>query len=201
MKRLAGCLAAVGISVSSVAAFGAFAHKSGSEMWTEVSGKAGASYRDAVTTADYFGLQSVKGWEYNHRLCLLEIEEEAFATRDKGRLDALKICEPTVGQVWNEAALGSGEFVTGVAVCTGKSKDDPAVHGIQLTGAVLQPDGSLKAAKATVKLEFADCRKWQPPRTCPKGNVATGVRVYYDDDEHGAVGLALRCHALEQRGK
>jgi len=200
-KRLAGTVTAVGISVLSAAALGAFGHKAGSESWTEPSGKAGASYRDVVTTADYFGLQSIKAWEYARRTCVLEIEEEALVTRDKSRLDALKICEPTVGQVWKEAALGSGEFLTSISVCTGTNKDEPAVHGLQLTGAVIEPDGTLKAAKASVRLEFPDCKKWQAPRACPKGAIATGVRAYFDDDEHGLVGVALRCHALEQRGK
>jgi hypothetical protein len=106
-----------------------------------------------------------------------------------------------VGQVWKHAALGSGEFLTAIAVCTGANKDDPAVHGIKLTGAVLEPDGSFKPAKAPVKAEFPDCKKWQPERSCPKGSVATGVRAYFDDDEHGIVGLALRCHALDPRGR
>lgn len=200
--RLAGGLVAAGITVAAGAALAAaYGYKSGTETWTEPSGKEGASHRDALTTADYYGLQSVKAWEYNHQLCVLEIEQEALATRDLVRLDALKVCEPTVGQVWNRADLGSGEFLTGVAVCTGKNKDDIAVHGIRLTGAVLDPGGALKPAKASVKLEFPDCKKWQPERSCPKGSIATGIRAFFDDDQHGVVGLGLRCHALEPRGK
>jgi|ERR1041385_668525 hypothetical protein len=200
-KRLAASLVAAGILGVAAVAFGAFAHKAGSETWTDAAGKSGASHQDVVTTADYYGLQSIKAWEYNQRMCVLEIEEEAFATRDVARLDTLKVCEPTVGQVWNRAALGAGEFLTGLAVCTGKSKDDPAIHGIRLDGATLAPDGTLKPAKASVKLEFPDCKKWQPERTCPKGTIASGVRAFFDDSDHGLVGLALRCHALEQRGK
>lgn len=182
------------------AAVAAFGHKPGSETWTDPAGKAGASQKDLLTTADYFGLQSVKAWEYNHRMCVLEIEEEAFATRDVTLLEALKVCEPTVGQAWNRAALGSGEFLTSIAVCTGNAKDDAAIHGIKLVGATLESDGKLKPAKAPVKLEFPDCKRWDRERTCPKGSVATGVRAYFDDAEHGVVGLALRCHALEPRG-
>jgi len=200
-KRFAGSLVIVGVSFAAAAWAAAFGYKQGSETWTETSGKTGASHRDVLTTADYYGLESVKATEYNHRLCVLEVEQEALATRDIGRLEALKVCEPTVGQVWNRADLGSGEFLTSVAVCTGKNKDDPAVHGIKLTGAILESDGTLKLGKASAKLEFPDCKKWQPERTCPKGSVATGIRVYTDDDEHGVVGLGLRCHALEVRGK
>ena len=200
--RLAGGVVLTGISLAGAALAAAFGYRAGSETWTEASGKAGASHRDVVTTAEYFGLQSMKGWEYNHRFCVLEVEEEAFATRDLSRLDSLKVCEPTIGQTWKAADLGSGNFVTSIAVCTGKSKDDPAIHGVKLTGAILEADGTLKPAKGGgVKLEFDDCKKWQPERVCPKGAVATGVRAYFDDDEHGLVGLGLRCHALEQRGK
>ena len=200
--RLSRGLAITGIFLIAGAALAAaFGYKAGSQSWTDASGKAGASYRDVLTTADYFGLESIKGWEYNHRLCVLEIEQEAFATRDLSRLDTLKICEPTVGQVWKRADIGSGEFLTGIAVCTGANKDDPSVHGFKLTGATLEADGKLKSGKAPVKAEFDDCKKWLPERTCPKGSVATGVRAYFDDDEHGLVGLGLRCHALEPRGK
>jgi hypothetical protein len=200
-RRLRAGLAAAGVLLAGTALAAAFGHKAGSESWTDASGKAGASHRDVVTTADYYGLESIKGWEYNHRLCVLEIEQEAFATRDQSRLDTLKVCEPTVGQIWKRADIGSGEFLTGIAVCTGANKDDPSVHGYKLTGAVLEADGKLRSGKAAVKAEFDDCKKWQPERTCPKGSVATGVRVYFDDGEHGIVGLALRCHALEPRGK
>src|SRR5437773_2541855 len=172
-KRLAGSLVAVGVSFGAAAFAAAFGYKQGSEAWTDTSGKTGATHRDVLTTADYFGLENVKATEYNHRLCVLEVEQEAFATRDIGRLEALKVCEPTVGQVWKRADLGAGEFLTGIAVCTGKNKDDPAVHGIKLTGMILQSDGALKPGKANAKLEFPDCKKWQPERTCPKGSVAT----------------------------
>jgi hypothetical protein len=200
--RLRGSLVAAGIFLTAGAAVAAaFGYKAGSESWTDVAGKEGASHRDVLTTADYYGLQSVKGTEYNHHLCVLEIEQEAFATRDLSRLDALKVCEPTVGQVWKRADIGSGEFLTGIAVCTGANKDDPGVHGFKLTGAILETDGKLKSGKAAVRAEFEDCKKWQPERTCPKGSVATGVRAYIDDDQHGIVGFALRCHTLEPRGK
>lgn len=192
--------AAFGILVAAASALGAYGQKAGTETWTEPSGRAGASQKDAVTTADYFGLESIKAWEYNHRTCVLEIEQEALATRDLSRLQALKVCEPTVGQIWNRADLGSGTFLTGIAVCTGKSKDDASIHGIKLIGATLEPDGSLKPAKAPAKLESPDCRKWERERSCPKGTIATGVRAFFDDGEHGVVGLALRCHALERRG-
>jgi len=199
-KRFPVGRAAAGTLVVAATALGAYGQKAGSETWTEPSGKAGASHQDVVTTADYFGLESLKAWEYNHRLCVLEIEEEALATRDLSRLEALKVCEPTVGQVWNRADLGSGAFLTGIAVCTGKSKDDASIHGVKLVGATLEPDGSLKPAKAPSKLEFPDCKKWERERSCPKGTIATGIRAFVDDGEHGVVGLALRCHALEPRG-
>jgi hypothetical protein len=200
-RRLLGGLVTAGILVAAGAALAAaFGYKAGSETWTEASGKTGASHRDVLTTADYYGLESIKAWEYNHRLCVLEIEEEAFATRDLTKLEPLKVCEPTVGQTWKHAALGSGEFLTSIAVCTGNNKDDPSVHGFRIAGAVLESDGTLKPGKAIVKAEFPDCKKWQPERACPKGSVATGVRAHFDDEEHGLVGLGLRCHALEVRG-
>src|SRR5262245_9110796 len=197
VRRLRAGFAVAGVLSAGTALAAAFGYKADSESWTDASGKAGASHSDVLTTADYYGLESIKGWEYNRRLCVLEIEQEAFATRDLSRLDALKICEPSVGQVWKRADIGSGEFLTGIAVCTGSNKDDPSVHGFKLVGSTLEADGKLKTGKAAVKAQFDDCKKWQPERSCPKGSVATGVRAYFDDEQHGIVGLGLRCHTLE----
>jgi hypothetical protein len=187
--------------VAAVAYAGAFTYKGSSLTWTEPSGTNGAQHADLVTTAEYYGLRSMKLTEYGHRACVLDLEQSAFATGDLSRLDSLRICEPTVGTAWKGADVGSGKFVTALAVCTGKEKSDSRIFGVELFSSSIQPDGKLVPSKASVKLEFPECKKWHPKVSCPADAVATGLRGTFDDADHGMVGIALRCHELEPHGK
>ena len=200
-KRVASGTALLALSTLSIVAAAALAQKPGSETWTEPSGASGQNHADILTTADYYGLQTMRLWEYGKHPCVLRAEESAFATRTVAVLDPLKACEPTIGEQWKAADVGAGKFVTAIATCTSKTKDDNTVHGIELWGVTVEADGTLKPAKATTRLEFGDCKRWQPKRACPAGSVATGLRGYWDDPALGLQGIALRCHALEQRGK
>lgn len=197
-------LASAGLSVITITALahaGAWGHKSGSETWTEPAGAPGASHVDAVTTQDYDGIQTLKLREYDRRPCVVEVEESPFAITALALLPPLKICEPTGGELWKRVDLGSGAFLTAVSTCTSGVKGDAAIHGVEAWGVVIQPDGALTPRKGSEKIQLDACKKWSPKRACPAGAVATGVRALHDEAARGFVGLALRCHALEPRGK
>jgi hypothetical protein len=200
-SSVASAWLSVSLVVSTAAFATAFAYKPGSETWTDPAGVAGARHKDLVTTADYYGLQVFQLHQFDKRACLIEMDESTFATRDVGRLDPLKICEPTGGDIWKTADVGSGKYVTAIAVCTGKDKDDKRLFGLELWSASLHDDGELKASAKSTKLEFSECKKWQAKQACPTGSVATGIRGYYDDANQGLDGISLRCNALEPRGK
>jgi hypothetical protein len=200
-RRFASVLALLALSTMSIFAFAALFQKPGTETWTEPSGALAQNHADLLTTADYYGLQVVRMWEYGKHPCVLRAEQSAFATRTLGLLDPMKVCEPTVGEQWKQADVGSGKYVTAIATCTSKDKDDSTVHGVELWGAEADSDGKLGPAKASTRLTFGDCKRWQPKRACPDGAVASGLRGYWNEPANGLQGLALRCHALEQRGK
>jgi hypothetical protein len=189
------------LSTLSVLAAATTFQKAGTESWTEPSGTLGQNHADMLTTADYYGLQVVRMWEYGKRPCVLRAEESTLATRSLTLLDALKACEPDVGEQWKQADVGSGKYITAIATCTTKAKDDSTVHGVELWGASVNADGTLKPASAGTRMEFAGCRRWQAKQACPAGQVATGLRGFWNDPQQGLQGIALRCHALEQRGK
>lgn len=194
--------AATGITLAAFALdalAAAFAHQSKSEKWTEPAGQKTESSVELVTTADYYGLQTLKLWQNDERICKLQIEQGSFNTRSVGVLEAVKVCEPKSSESWKRADLGSGQFVTGISICTGQGKDaGPALLGVELTGATLEESGKPRPV-APVKAEFPGCRKWSPRRQCPSGSIATGLRAYTPDEEQGVVGIALRCHKLEPR--
>ncbi len=200
-KRLATGSTLLALSALSVLAAAAVVQKPGTESWTEPSGATGPNHADILTTADYNGLQVVRLWEYGKHPCVVRAEQSTFATRSLGLLDPMKACEPTVGEEWKQADVGSGKYVTAISTCTSKAKDDSTVHGIELWGATVESDGTLKPAKSSTRLTFGDCKRWQPKRACPAGAVATGLRGYWSDPQNGLQGIALRCHLLEQRGK
>lgn len=194
-------LVLAGLSLTALAHAGAWGHRAGSETWTEPSGAPGASHVEAGTTQDYNGVQTIKIRQYDKRPCVVEVEESPFAIPSLALLPPLKVCEPTGGEIWKRVDVGSGVFVSGLSTCTSGVKGDLALRGLEAWGVVLQPDGTLTPRKGTEKIQFDGCKKWSAKKACPAGAVATGVRAHYDEATQGFVGLSLRCHALEPRGK
>lgn len=193
--------ALLALCTTTLIAAAAVFQKAGSETWTEPSGTMGTNHADIVTTADYYGLQIVRLWEYGKHPCVVRVEQSALTTRTLGLLDPMKACEPTVGEEWKQADVGSGKYITAISTCTSKAKDDSTVHGVELWGSTVESDGTLKPSNASTRLTFGECKRWQPKRACPTGAVATGLRGFWNDPALGLQGLALRCHALELRGK
>lgn len=191
----------IGSSAVASAALAAFVHKPDTVAWTEPAGVAGTAHKEVVTNADYYGLQILKVWQYGHAPCVLGVEESTLSAQGLVALDQLKVCEPTGGEQWKQVDVGAGNYVTGIATCAGKDKEDIAIHGVELFAAKIAAGGKLSPSESRGKLEFPECKKWQPKRACPAGSVATGVRGYWNDADHGLVGIALRCNAIEARGK
>jgi hypothetical protein len=168
-----------------------------SVMWTEPAGVPASASVESLVTPEYFAIQALKLWDFDGRTCSLQLEQSSFNAPSARSMDAVRFCEPKRTQAWKRADVGSGQFVTAISVCTAAGKDaGPEMHGVELWGAALDGAGKLKPAKASVKLELARCEKWSPKRACPSGSVATGVRAHLAESAGGAVGLALRCHAL-----
>jgi len=184
-------------SVSAVALAGGFRHRAASETWTEPAGAVGSAVADVLASPEYFGVQALKVWEFDRRMCAFQVEQSSLNAPGPAALDPLRVCEPKLTQSWKRADVGSGQFVTAISVCTAKGKEaGPELHGVELWGAALNDSGQLKPAKKSTKLELTGCDKWSAKRACPKGSVATGLRAHSADDR-GVVGLALRCHAVE----
>jgi hypothetical protein len=197
MKRqillLSGCV----VAASAVAWAGGFQWRTESESWTQPAGATAERSVESLVTPEYFGVQALKLWDFDGRACALQLEQSSFNAPSSRSMDAVRFCEPKQSQQWQRADIGSGQFVTAISICTAAAKDQGAeLHGVELWGAALDSAGKLKPAKQSVKLEFPRCEKWSPRRACPAGSVATGVRAHVAAADAGAVGLALRCHAL-----
>jgi hypothetical protein len=200
VKWFALGLSAFGLGSAGVAlAASGLHHEPGDGAWTEISGVEGVRKTELFTGTEYFAIQALKVWDFDRRLCSVQLEQGALNAQGTRStvLEAVKLCEPKQSEAWKRADLGNGQFVTAVAACVAKSKDaSRQLHGVELWGAALDAEGKLKPAPKSVRAGFHECEKWLPKRACPAGSVATGVRAYSDDADSGAIGLSLRCHKL-----
>jgi hypothetical protein len=190
-------LSACVVLVSGAATAAGFQWLAEKESWTEPAGASSANTAQSLVTADYYGLQALKLWDFDARTCSLQIEQSSLNAPNPRPLDPVRYCEPKRAQEWQRADVGTGNFVTALATCTA-FKGSGEIHGVELWGAALDANGKLKPAKSSVKIEFPHCEKWSSKRACPAGSVATGIKVSLADADGGAVGLALRCNATGQ---
>jgi hypothetical protein len=197
MKRQIPLLSVCLVVTSAVAWAAGLQWRTESESWTQPAGVAAERTVETLVTPDYFGVQALKLWDFDGRTCALQLEQSSFNAPSARSMDAVRICEPKQAQQWKRADIGSGQFVTAISVCTAAAKDQGSeLRGVELWGAGLDGAGKLKPARQSVRLEFPHCEKWSAKRACPAGSIATGVRANVSDSDAGAVGLALRCHAL-----
>lgn len=198
MKPATFVLSACLVVTSGVALAAGFQWRAASESWTQPAGTPTERTAESLVTPEYFGIQALKLWDFDGRTCALQLEQSSFNAPSARSMDAVRFCEPKRSQQWQRADIGSGQFVTAISICTAAARREGAeLRGVELWGAAPDSAGKLKPAKQSVKLEFAGCEKWSARRTCPAGSIATGVRAQISDADSGALGLTLRCHALE----
>jgi hypothetical protein len=198
MKPATFVLSACLVVTSGVALGAGFQWRAESESWTQPAGTPTERSAESLVTPEYFGIQALKLWDFDGRACALQLEQSSFNAPSARSMAEVRFCEPKQSQRWLRADIGSGQFVTAISICTAAGKAQAAeLRGVELWGAALDSAGKLKPAKQSVKLEFEGCEKWSARRTCPANSIATGVRAQISDAGSGALGLALRCHALQ----
>jgi hypothetical protein len=105
--------------------------------------------------------------------------------------------------------------INGIQVCQRESND--LLKGLRILGGTLDLDdtpvdveqimtmvpdistGGLREARALKVFERPNCNAWHTERSCPEGQVATGVEVHYNTASSGRAqitGLALHCAEL-----
>lgn len=198
MQRTPALLTVSFLVTASIAAAAGFQWRADAPTWTEPAGAPGAASVDSLVGPDFYAVQAVKLWDFDGRACALQLEQGSFNAPSSRALDAVRVCEPRQTQAWQRADVGTGQFVTALAVCTAPGKQE--IRGLELWASSLDSAGKLKPAAKSVKLELAQCEKWSAKRACAGGSVATGVRLSTLDSESGAVGLALRCQGVGKAG-
>ena len=197
MTRPSLGLAIAVLFAASTALAVALRYRPGTQSFTAPAGSSGEGFVDVLTTADYYGLQVLTLWDHQQRVCAVQLEQRGFATATDSVMERVKVCEPKVAETWRRADVGESHFITAIAACVGG--EEGVVRGVEILGAELSPEGLAQSPDRSARFAFESCA-WSETRSCPPGQIATGVRVHVDDDtEKGIVGLSLRCHRLEPR--
>ena|SRR5258706_10394429 len=192
IPSLSACL----VAVSGTALAAGFQWLPESLTWTQPAGASSSASVESLVTAEYYGVEALKVWDFDGRICSLQLEQSSFNAPNPHPLDPVRVCEPKQAQAWKRADVGAGQFVRAISVCTALKAATAEIHGVELWGAAIDANGKVKPAKDSVKVELPHCEKWSARRACPDGSVATGVRAQLGDADIGAIGLTLRCHAI-----
>lgn len=198
MKTIPSLCAAVSL-VAGAAAAASVAQDQSSESWTPVAGAEASEAASVLARSRHHALRGVKLWDYDHRSCVLEVEQSSLNTPSRADAGTIRACEPRAAQSWKAADVGDGRVITALDVCKGEG-DSPAIRGLRLWGSGIDADGKVEKPSADVKIELSGCKKWSGKVTCPAGKVATGIRARWADAKDGIVGFELRCHALVREG-
>ncbi len=198
MKLCVKCGTYAALLATALAASAAHVQDAAAETFSGVSGKAAENQRLVVTEQDYQALRSLKLFDYDARACVVEVGAGSLAGgKGVSTVGRVKVCEPRAAEAWQTLDVGVGRFNTSIQVCTQSQESGQVrVRGVRVQSASVQPSGALKPAKDLTEIQLAGCKEWQPRKVCPKGALATGLRVSYETAE-GFSGLELRCHRLK----
>lgn len=93
--------------------------------------------------------------------------------------------------------------IHGIQVCHNDRNDNNIkLKGARILVSTLNRDGDLdvrRDAALAQSFERPNCREWSTAQRCPRGQVASGVRIYYHENTNqtSISGLALQCRAVE----
>lgn len=199
MKLCVKCGTYAALLATALAASAAQVQDPAAETFSGVSGKAAANQRLVTTEQDYQALRSLKLFDYDARACVIEVGAGSLSGgKTVSTVGRVKVCEPRSAEAWQTLDVGAGRFITSVQVCTQTLESGQVrVRGVRVQSASLQPSGALKPTKQSTEIQLAGCKEWHPRKVCPKGALATGVRVSYEQEAEGFSGVELRCHRLK----
>ncbi len=181
---------------------------SGPVHWTAVSGRTGQFSKTVGGNGDIRAAKHIKWWESSDEPCQFQVGLAAVDGNEPPRNVDDEFCGGSPGSpkvVWRPAA---GEFVTAVAVCLTDKADTSKdkLKGLRLWGRIVDAStGELGAENGPAENTRSHCAQWSPKVSCPAGEIATKIKVYYNrqsgsatTNEHGfARGISLGCRAVE----
>lgn len=96
-----------------------------------------------------------------------------------------------------DLSLDDDHYVTALQVCTSgqNNPDNRRIKGLRIWGARLGSQGQLVGSSEMHEERRTNCSQWYPRLECPVGQVAVGLRGYFDSRRSDPffTGLAMRC--------
>ncbi|HEY6562130.1 MAG TPA: hypothetical protein VI072_32910 [Polyangiaceae bacterium] len=199
MKLCVKCGVHAAVLATALVASAAYVQDPAAETFSGVSGKAAENQKLVATEHDHQALRSLKVFDYDARACVVEVGAGSLAGgKGISSVGRVKVCEPSSAEAWQTLDVGDGRFITSVQVCTQtQASGTVRLRGVRVQSASVRADGALKPSQAATEIQLAGCKEWNPRRACPKGAVATGLRVNYEGAADGFSALELRCHRLK----
>jgi hypothetical protein len=175
----------------------------GSAHWSAVSGKGGSS-RQVLASSETSAQMAY------FRLAFAERSDEAVQVdaqlRNLAAGDAwtgryavmeMRLASPQGG--FEDIELSEG-YISSVQICM--NSDRTKLKGARIWGTKFDAGGAPVAMSSNREFRRPNCSRWETRVSCGSGEVANGVRAYYDPDvgSTGSFhGLALRCQRVTVR--
>jgi hypothetical protein len=165
----------------------------GSSRWTAISGK-GGSFMEALTPMPPYGglgIESLTFGENSDDPVMIEADGYGVGPGggdyDFGRL---RLESPNQSSI--ESVGYNNGFITAVQICM--NSDRTKLKGARVWGV----DHGIGSGDPVVTLpqnEFRrpNCSRWETKVACPNGQIANGIRGYYNGSIDSFHGISLRC--------
>lgn len=175
----------------------------GSVTWSAVSGDTGSHSKIIGSTTDVRAAYSIRWYEHTDDPCKFRVYNRHI------NLGGVKTpekswCSGSPGnEKWAERR-GADEYITALQVCLTDKKDSTKnkVKGIRLWGRELTA-GTLGPENGPDEARHTNCKKWSNKVSCPSGQIATKIKVHYNEylwTTHGsAIGIALGCRDVDPK--
>jgi len=175
----------------------------GGVTWTATSGDTGAKSRIIGSSTDVRAAYSIKWWEDTDDPCKFEVYNRHL------NLGGVKTpetswCGGSPGNMKWAERRGGDEYITALQVCLTDKNDSTKnkIKGIRVWGRDLDT-GVLGAQNGPDESTHTNCKKWKNKVTCPSGQIATKIKVHYNEYQftsHGfATGISLGCRDVDPK--
>lgn len=175
----------------------------GSVHWTAVSGDTGAESKIIGSSTDVRAAYSIRWYENRDDPCKFRVYNRHI------NLDGVKTpeaswCDGSPGNdKWAERR-GTDEYISALQVCLTDKKDSTKnkVKGLRVWGRILTA-GTLGPENGPDESRHTNCKQWSNKVSCPSGQIATKIKVYYNTYQwrsYGpATGIALGCRDVDPK--
>ncbi len=175
----------------------------GAVHWSAVSGDTGAKSETIGSDTDVRAAYSVRWWEDADDPCKFRVYNRHI-NRGGIKTPEASWCGRSPGnEKWAERR-SEDEYITALQVCLTDKKDSTKnkIKGLRVWGRTLSA-GTLGPENGPDEDKHTHCKKWSKKVSCGSGEIATQIKVYYNDYTRTkggfATGISLGCRDVARK--